>query len=96
MIDHVLCHDLLRVVLLGLCVIAYWVWQRRRAGPSPVHRTPLKRTTRCSTDPKPFPGLTTLPRCEERLQAIWQATPLTAATGGITPNRRLVEVLVQP
>jgi hypothetical protein len=33
---------------------------------------------------------------EERLQAIWQATPLTADTGGITPHRLVVEVLVQP
>jgi Transposase len=35
-------------------------------------------------------------RIAERLQAIWQATPLTADTGVITPNRLLVEVLVQP
>jgi hypothetical protein len=35
-------------------------------------------------------------RIEARLQALGQATPLTADTGVLTPNRRLVEVLVQP
>jgi hypothetical protein len=35
-------------------------------------------------------------RSEARLQALGPATPLTAATGVIPPNRRLVEVLVPP
>jgi IS1 family transposase/transposase-like protein len=97
MIDHILFHDLLLVVLLGLCVIGYWVWQRGHAGPSPVHRTPLKRTTRCSPDPKPFPGLITRPRCEACEQAVQGPTaqpppappPLLVSTRG---RRREVKI----
>jgi hypothetical protein len=33
---------------------------------------------------------------EARLQALRPATPLTADAGVIAPNRRLVDVLVQP
>jgi hypothetical protein len=63
MVDDLLFHELLLLGLLWLCVILYWVGRRRQAVTDQARGHPAKRATRRSQDPKPFPGLTTKPRC---------------------------------
>src|SRR6266403_3940215 len=55
--------DLMLLGLLGLGMTCYWLWLRHQAAMDPVHRQPVKRSTRRSQEPKPFPGLTTKPLC---------------------------------
>jgi IS1 family transposase/transposase-like protein len=63
MVDDLLFHELLLLGLLWLCVILYWVGLRRQAVTDQARGHPAKRATRRSQDSKPFPGLTTKPRC---------------------------------
>ena len=63
MVDDLLFHELLLFGLLWFCVILYWVGLRRQAMTDQARDHPAKRATRRSQDPKPFPGLTTKPRC---------------------------------
>ena len=60
---HLPFHDLMLLGLLGLGMTCYWLWLRHQAAMDPVHRQPVKRSTRRSQEPKPFPGLTTKPLC---------------------------------
>jgi hypothetical protein len=63
MIDHLRFHTLLLLGLLWLCMTVYWLWRRRQAATVPAHRQPVKRSTRRSQNPKPFPGV-----CPENLK----------------------------
>lgn len=63
MVEDLLFHELLLLALLWLCVILQWVGRRRQAVADQAQGNPAKRATRRSQDPKPFPGLTTKPRC---------------------------------
>jgi IS1 family transposase/transposase-like protein len=79
MIDHLRFHTLLLLGLLWLCMTVYWLWRRRQAATVPAHRQPVKRSTRRSQDPKPFPGLTTKPSCVTCEQAQGHADSLPEA-----------------
>ncbi len=63
MVEDLFFHELLLLALLWLCVILYWVGRRRQAVADQAHGNPAKQATRRSQAPKPFPGLTTKPRC---------------------------------
>jgi hypothetical protein len=63
MVDDLLFHELLLLGLLCLCLIRYWVGLRRQAVTDQAHGHLAQWATRHSQDPKPFPGLTTMPRC---------------------------------
>ncbi len=63
MVDDLFFYELLLLGLLWLCVILYGVGLRRQAVTDQARGNPAKRATRRSQDPKPFPGLTTKPRC---------------------------------
>jgi IS1 family transposase/transposase-like protein len=83
-------HTLLLLGVLWFCVILRWVWPRRRAALDQADGQPATRTYRRSTDPPPFPGLTTKPlcaTCEQVAQAhVAQASsgppPLMTSTRG--------------
>jgi hypothetical protein len=60
---HLPFHDLILLGLVYLGMTCYWLWRRHQATPAPVHRQPVKYSTRRSQDPKSFPGLTTKPPC---------------------------------
>lgn len=60
---HDLLLDALLLMLLWLYVILLWVWPRCQATTSQADRQSAKRSMRRLQDPKPFPGLTTKPRC---------------------------------
>jgi transposase-like protein len=63
MLEDLFSHELLLLGLLWLSVILYGVGRRRQAVADQAHGSPAKRATRSSQAPKPFPGLTTTPRC---------------------------------
>jgi IS1 family transposase/transposase-like protein len=60
---HDLLLDALLLMILWLYVILLWVWPRCQATTSQADRQSAKRSMRRLQDPKPFPGLTTKPRC---------------------------------
>jgi hypothetical protein len=83
MVDDLFFRELLLLGLLWLCVTLYWVGRRRQAVTDPAHRQPVKRSTRRSQAPKPFPGLTTKPlcaACEHVTQAYASLPPFRPAT----------------
>jgi IS1 family transposase/transposase-like protein len=90
MVDDLLFHELLLLALLWLCVIQYWMGRWRQAMADQAHGHPAKRATRRSQAPKPFPDLTTKPRCDACERAaqidVAQASPgpplLVASTRG--------------
>jgi hypothetical protein len=63
MVDDLFFHELLLLGLLWLCVILYWMRQRRQAVTEQAHGNAAKRATSRSRAPKPFPGLTSKPCC---------------------------------
>ena len=75
MVDHLQFYGLLVLGLLCLGMTFSWLWLRRQAATDLAHRQPIKRSTRRSTEPKPFPGLTAKPTCVPCEQAQAHATP---------------------
>jgi IS1 family transposase/transposase-like protein len=75
MVDHLRFYGLLLLGLLCLGMTVSWLWLRRQAATDLAHRQPIKRSTRRSTGPKPFPGLTAKPTCVPCEQAQAHATP---------------------
>jgi hypothetical protein len=63
MVEDLFFHEFLLLALLWLCVILYGVGRRCQTAADQAHGNPAKRATRRSQAPKPFPGLTTKPRC---------------------------------
>jgi transposase-like protein len=61
--DDLVCHELLRLTLLWLCVIVYGVGRPRHMAADQAHGHPATRARRRSPVPRPFPGLTTKPPC---------------------------------
>ena len=70
-----LFHALRLLGRLGLCVLLIGGWPRRRAATDQADGQPATRTHRRSTDPQPFPGLTTRPLCAACAHAV-QAHPV--------------------
>jgi hypothetical protein len=70
MVDDLLFHELLLLGLLWLCLILIGGWPRQRAATDQADGQPATRTHRRSTDPPPFPGLTTRPLCAACAHAV--------------------------
>jgi hypothetical protein len=58
-----LVYEFLLVVLLGLGIILYGVWQRSRPAKNRTTRTPVTQLTKRSKEQKLFAGLTQKPLC---------------------------------
>ncbi len=86
MVDHLLCHDLLLIVLLWLGGILYDGWSRHRSAPCPTTRTPATPRQKRSREPKPFAGLTSKPRCAACEQAQEPGSPAPLALPSLLPS----------
>jgi IS1 family transposase len=75
MVSHLFYSQLALLALIWLFVLLHLSWPGRSATPTTASATPITPKPKCSTEPKPFAGLTQKPHCALCEQAIGVTAP---------------------
>src|SRR5262249_40740823 len=104
MVSHLFFYQLMVLGLLWLCVMLHYAWPNECTGGDQKPSKPLPPPCKCSSAPKPFPGLTCKPccaACEQAPQEPAAPPPASAPTadhlqsGTPAPSGHLAAVLPQ-
>src|SRR5215510_12289607 len=89
MVSHLFFYQLMVLGLLWLCVMLHYAWPNECTGGDQKPSKPLPPPCKCSSAPKPFPGLTCKPCCAACEQAPQEpaAPPPPAPPPPITSSR---------